>query len=1174
MLKMIHKILVLCVVGAPFSTHTQSMNEDDDYKRTSNQGREYGNNYGVVTSPKEAGIFDAGSSACFRSIGGPEIQLPKSYRALQISYEYLLYEFCDHRLDEKGSRAREESRKNKEYFKACLATQKQRAFSVQPNSSLKNQLGYEIEAWLVKREEGYAAYRAASTELQKREALHQKSPSQRNEIRFRIAEQRYNAILSHFMRMHGPVEVMLGEKEATEGEIASIKQKIYSKKKTPIIITPSAFYSSALPVGTPYQKDLNVSKVQGFILEPQELPRAYKRLQILTKALTRECEILQDVSVYYHDTFLPKVKGWATWQIGNWMALSQIIATAQIDIKKLVESKYPFSTSSYIFARDRTTDQGDVLAYLNRDERGQELRVRLSKVNRSFTELNHQDAKMSRADHFFAKVYCGEDELEPGRGPEKSCIEAKYPHPNPISVQFEKVKTRKYIFDEERYKTRLMFDPISDDHNLLEENELALSLRGNQLSCWGKNKEEMTIDTLIAEQVKVFWSLKHILSQLTFPVDIFKWCVSLYCRSNNISVVLQKDVYKRLRENVQENKEPTPNNRRALLDFTLLRKYISPTQETWVMPKNAQMVEEYPSLSHVFAHKRKWGEVIGELKKKHNPIITDFCRTPSDLTNGYNIITSYEELYDGLSFPSLDQPTYESQDVVNYHLLYKEYETVLEKHIKLLREMHQSFGPYTSIPDAIKFFISETYAEEPPTLPLIPPQEIVLSNSSIRDDDLQKKRPTQSGYEYVLYCYLTVDLSHNFLTGFANYHFCQYITTLNLRGNHINSLKFLSYLSALKILDLSNNMVSDLSDFLNISRSIDQGCLSLQDLNLSDNEIEDVAPLFALKLLRNLDISGNKLKNLIGLYQTDKTTPSYDVVQRDGKPPIVQRGVSKQMDMSLLTSLKANKNVLEGNWKSVLPEGLNYLSILEIKDNANLKLPSKPHDFFEIFPTLKTLKTDMGDEYQMSKEPILIELRYRSLEDENIEIKDRVLKISGESENILEESHTLFYCMWLNLSHNKLIGSSLNFFSNCIVRLEISKNMLCHLAFIRGFPNLTYLDVSSNLIDDVSSLEACSSIKYVDISTNNVRSLKSLNGVTSLEILKASSNAFEGHWTVILPKGLINLETVEMDNNNAVIFNGWGELNTFFPALKFLNRGDSSFVRNNKEEVFKKVLHG
>ena len=180
--------------------------------------------------------------------------------------------------------------------------------------------------------------------------------------------------------------------------------------------------------------------------------------------------------------------------------------------------------------------------------------------------------------------------------------------------------------------------------------------------------------------------------------------------------------------------------------------------------------------------------------------------------------------------------------------------------------MYRPYSAYTtSISRGWKFFISEGYRES--LIPAATSQDIVLNDVSIRDEDMERKRRSQDGYQYMFCCYLSLDLSRNSLTGDACYHFSELITKLNLSQNHISSLKFLDGLRSLKILDLSNNCLSDLSCFVNLSNLPDQGCLSLQEVDFSHNEIEDVSPLSVLKMLQKLNLSNNKIRTLVGFHE-------------------------------------------------------------------------------------------------------------------------------------------------------------------------------------------------------------------------------------------------------------------------------------------------------------------
>lgn len=829
------KVLMVSCIGFFLSTDSQGMDffqEDDvrdipivplnfkDLEIESDRGSKNPIVYNSIDSKKE------------------DVSLPRSYESLQILYEYLLYEYCDPTLHTVGSREKKDSEKNLAYFRASLKTKK-RPLSLQPSlDGLRNELGEEVEKWLAKCGEERRQYNQALIELNKRENYHKNTPSPQNQKLLEEAQGIFKAVLNKLLKMHGPQEVMLGEREATEEEVIKIKDKITLQSK--IIITPRAFYSSVLSRGTPYfgEKDSKSSPVQAFILKPNELQLAYDKLERLVSTLEREHHILLNISVFYKQTFLKRVEGWAAWQIANWFYLSQQVETAQNEIKELIGSlealknKYPLSPPIEIWTRDRTVDSGEVLAHLNKDERGKNLRNKLLfKIKKLPLGGNDQQGDSSFGS--FAKIYCGVDELEQTRAEEGCHIEAGFPFSSPIKVEFEKIKRRQYHCD-------------------LTETQVT--------------------------------------------------------------------------------------------DFPL--------------PKGAQMVEEYPCLAHVIEHKIIWREVVKELHKR--PLLESNSRLEKrDFSNHYSVITSYEDLFDSVYDISFGM-TYERYDLIKYNELYHRYRDLLAGHIKLLHEMYRPYSAYiTSISRGWKFFISEGYRES--LIPAATSQDIVLNDVSIRDEDMERKRRTQDGYQYMFCCYLNLDLSRNSLTGDACYHFSELITKLNLSQNHISSLKFLDGLRSLKILDLSNNCLSDLSCFLNFSNLPDQGCLSLQEVDFSHNEIEDVSPLSVLKILQKLNLSNNKIRTLVGFHEKQSILP-YNGVSQDQVENEVRQMLQKNMATSLLIELNVENNQLSGSLENVFSKGLKNLQTLKVKGNSQLKLGQKSDDnlrtFRDYFPQLKTLSTD------------------------------------------------------------------------------------------------------------------------------------------------------------------------------------------------------------------------
>lgn len=81
--------------------------------------------------------------------------------------------------------------------------------------------------------------------------------------------------------------------------------------------------------------------------------------------------------------------------------------------------------------------------------------------------------------------------------------------------------------------------------------------------------------------------------------------------------------------------------------------------------------------------------------------------------------------------------------------------------------------------------------------------------------------------------------------------------SINLQGNIIDSLGdgiFISHLSKLKSLDLSNNKLTE-ANF--------NGLKSLEYLNLSNNNLAKVPDFESLETLIYLDLSGNPIKSVL-----------------------------------------------------------------------------------------------------------------------------------------------------------------------------------------------------------------------------------------------------------------------------------------------------------------------
>lgn len=89
------------------------------------------------------------------------------------------------------------------------------------------------------------------------------------------------------------------------------------------------------------------------------------------------------------------------------------------------------------------------------------------------------------------------------------------------------------------------------------------------------------------------------------------------------------------------------------------------------------------------------------------------------------------------------------------------------------------------------------------------------------------------------------------LTRFSEFESLEY---LDLSGNNIDDIEFIKEIKGLIGLSLGNNNIKDLSPL--------EGLLSLAKLDVSNNDFKNISVLQKLYLIKDLNLSGNSLKNL------------------------------------------------------------------------------------------------------------------------------------------------------------------------------------------------------------------------------------------------------------------------------------------------------------------------
>lgn len=989
----------------------------------------------------------------------------KSFRVLELLSQSKFYKHCDLTGYEKGSKLFNEETADLAYSKGPFA---QKAFSEQPQrKDLKNNLGVEVEVWHTKKAKQIDDLNNALLTLQSWQNTKPGLLRTQESIDegLKHAEFYYNSLLLQFLQEHGPEDVLKGKRQLTKEDIKNKKLKIHETPPVQIISTASTLRSYA--IGTSYTSLEGSKPLEGFSVAEEELMRQTIALEQRIKVLQQEYNDMSDIWKKYKDEFLPEAV-----KLANYPYLKQMAEDFRKELKVVIEAKYPQALNS--------THEEMILADVKRRRK---LRPVQSQI-RKLPSVNPQTL-LSSTDEKFSKVYTGLDTTTLSTEP--CSFTPKFNITKSIEVMFQIVKERRYLNDEERYKIQVMWkNPTKTSLDNLGANIIALYLRNDKLSRKVGNKNE--------------WALEA-----------------------------EEGLEIRLKDAVEQNREPDPEDRRKLLDFLHTEKSLTRNEEAYTVPKGAQMVTAYPDVSYALEHRKAMNE---KQVKFENLSVFDELMNPKKLKSPFDQKVNYQEKYDNL---------------------FQEYKALLEGsslktgYVQLLLDMVEPYGSYLNgIERGWKFVIAETYINLP--VARIDPKRIEIKNAQMTDEDLDiKDRDTV--FDLLFGC-PKISLAQNLFKGEVSYPFTN-VTHLDLSQNQLVSLNILKDLNHIQYLDLSNNSLRDLSIFF-----LEEGkqFASLQYLNLSHNSILDVTCLSKLKALKTLDVSNNQIIDL--------------------RPLLPQDDAQNSVRKSTLESLKANNNMLTGPWKEVLPKGLDNLKALELKGNSQLtgftltdktRLVFDSVIFRDYYPALNIIRTDSGEEESInfriqilndadqslgnkhrdderdiipkSGVTSVIDLSDGSIRDEGIALnsKDNTLRVKTnvKGKGYKTVKHSILPNAELNLWNNLMTGTQIPlnaFSSNRIVKLEISFNRLTQIDFIGELTALRYLDVSNNQIPCLVPLQNCK----------------------DLITLIANKNKLPKVTMGVFPVGLNNVETLEIQGNTSADTYGFGAFKAFFPRMTTL----------------------
>jgi Leucine-rich repeat (LRR) protein len=282
------------------------------------------------------------------------------------------------------------------------------------------------------------------------------------------------------------------------------------------------------------------------------------------------------------------------------------------------------------------------------------------------------------------------------------------------------------------------------------------------------------------------------------------------------------------------------------------------------------------------------------------------------------------------------------------------------------------------------------------------------------------------------------------------------LTELNLSKNLLTKVNGLSYLKQLKKLNLSDNLIKNIPFMYNM--------LNLEKINLSDNNIECIENMHNLRNVKKLNLSYNKIVRLSNINGTS---------------------VFNDMNELRILSLVEN-NIFEINEKTF--ENLHELIDLNLSSN-NLSNTNG----------LKNMK----------------KLRILLLANNQIKnISDMIglpnLQMLCIQTNMLEE---------LNGLNNLVSLGTLHAYGNKIKKIS----------GLDELKNLLDLDISENKIVEISGLHGLNKLTCLSLQFNEITEMKGINHLKKLEILDLSDNHIE---VIENMDGLINLQHFNIQYNN------------------------------------------
>lgn len=310
------------------------------------------------------------------------------------------------------------------------------------------------------------------------------------------------------------------------------------------------------------------------------------------------------------------------------------------------------------------------------------------------------------------------------------------------------------------------------------------------------------------------------------------------------------------------------------------------------------------------------------------------------------------------------------------------------------------------------------------------------------------------------------------ITDLTGLEYCTTLEQIDLSYNQIVDIAPLAELIALKDVDLSDNQIVDVISLAEIP--------SLTSLSLNDNQIIDITPLSGLTNLTQLLLGGNQIisvGSLAGHYSLTSLKLSNNQIV----------DVSPLGDLLNLTSLMIDNNHL-----------INVSPLADLTSLIWLNL--EKNQIANVSP--------LGDLVGLS----LLDLEYNQI----VDIQPLASLVNLEA---------------LSLSFNLIanIDPLANLTSLWLLSLE--KNQITDISALSNCTHIAQLTLSDNQIADISPLTDRKSISYLDLSKNQIDDLYPLDNLTGLLSLYLNNNNITSICPLVDNAGLGANDILELHNN-------------------------------------------